>query len=533
MRSLEASNSDLKTFTYQTRIKDTNLLLEEFLAEYACLYGTIERKLFADYCRGLNIQKQKSAYLKTYGITARQFNAVRIILHGKIDSINALAADYITETKSRIKKVQTDIKYLQHKEHKTERQANKLHQKQRLLVRLNMKLKTLSDDKQHKRIRLCFGSKKLFKEQFNLAENNYANHAEWRSAWLVSRSNQFYLIGSKDETMGNQSCVALINATTNTIDLKLRVPDCLQGKYGKYILIANLNFAHGQTEILAAINSNITRSTYAKKSQIAVHANLYQQYGRAINYRLLRDAKGWRVFVTCDKQQDKIISDKNLGAIGIDINIDHLAVSEINRHGNLVHSFKISTCIYGKTNSQAKAIIGDAIKIVVDIAATKHKPIVIEKLDFTKKKQELAFNNNKRRNRQLSSFAYAAIIKNILARAFKCAVEVYQVNPAYTSVIGRVKFARIYTISVHQAAAMVIARRIYGFSERLPHCWDNIPNDTGGHLTLSELVKIPSRHVWHSWAKVRKNLQAALKVHYQMFIQRAICQIDLTDQPAF
>ncbi len=177
--------------------------------------------------------------------------------------------------------------------------------------------------------------------------------------------------------------------------------------------------------------------------------------------------------------------------------------------------FKVNTCTYGKSTNQTKAIIGDAVKQVVAFAASKGKPIVIEQLDFARKKQDLAFSSSKKYSRQLSSFTYAAIINTFKAKAFKYAIAVYQVNPAYTSVIGRVKFARIYKISIHQAAAMVIARRILGFSERLPHLWNNVPDDNGGRVTLHELVKIQGRHVWHTWAKVRKNLQAVLAAQFQ------------------
>lgn len=533
MRSLVSANGCSKTFTYQTRIKDSNFLLDNFLTEYAALYGKIERRLFADYCRGLNIFKVKSCYLQRYGITARQFNAVRIVLQGKIDSIKSLQGEYIADAQARIKKVACDIKHLQQKHNKTQLQSNKLHQKQRLIIRLNRKLQGIKHDKQHNKVRLCFGSKQLFKQQFNLAVNQYNNHRQWQQAWRKARGNQFFCIGSKDEAMGNQSCMAVINDLDNSISLKIRVPNCMSHKYGKHINIANLEFAYGNAAILAAINSNITRNIYARKSQIALHAGLYKQYGRAINYRLLKDAKGWRVFVTCDSKQEQIISDKRLGAIGIDINIDHLAVSEIDRHGNLVNSFKISTCTYGRDHNQAKAIIGDAVKCIIAVASNKQKPIVIEKLDFSKKKQQLAFNKNKNSNRQLSSFTYAAIIQNILAKAFKAAIEVYQVNPAYTSIIGRVKFAKIYNISIHQAAAIVIARRLFGFSERLPNCWRNIPNNNGGRITLPELVKIQGRHVWHSWAKVGKNLKTVLVAQYQMFIHAQLLKPDLTDQLAF
>jgi hypothetical protein len=73
------ANANIKTFTYQTRIKDINPLLAEFLSDYAQLYGKIERKLFADYCRGINILQLKATYLKTYGITAITIITVKYI----------------------------------------------------------------------------------------------------------------------------------------------------------------------------------------------------------------------------------------------------------------------------------------------------------------------------------------------------------------------------------------------------------------------------------------------------------------------
>ena len=47
-------------------------------------------------------------------------------------------------------------------------------------------------------------------------------------------------------------------------------------------------------------------------------------------------------------------------------------------------------------------------------------------------------------------------------------VAVHQVNPAFSSVVGRVKFMERYGLSVHQAAALVLARRLLGCSERIP-----------------------------------------------------------------
>ena len=84
---LEDANNGKKTFTYQTRVRETSPLLNAFLSDYAALYGLVERKLFADVCRGNHILKLKNEYLTKFGITARQFNAIRIVLQGKIDSM--------------------------------------------------------------------------------------------------------------------------------------------------------------------------------------------------------------------------------------------------------------------------------------------------------------------------------------------------------------------------------------------------------------------------------------------------------------
>ena len=42
------------------------------------------------------------------------------------------------------------------------------------------------------------------------------------------------------------------------------------------------------------------------------------------------------------------------------------------------------------------------------------------------------------------------------------------INPAYTSMLGRLKYKKRYGLSVHEAASLVIARRGQGYKERLP-----------------------------------------------------------------
>ncbi len=67
----------------------------------------------------------------------------------------------------------------------------------------------------------------------------------------------------------------------------------------------------------------------------------------------------------------------------------------------------------------------------------------------------------------LSSFAYTKFAKLLKARWFDAGIEVVDVNPAYSSKIGKQQYARRYGLSVHLAAALVPARRAQGFRDRL------------------------------------------------------------------
>ena len=90
---------------------------------------------------------------------------------------------------------------------KTKRLAA-LHQKKRRLQMLDARLLALQADHDAGRVRIAFGSKKLFRAQFDLEANGFASHDAWRDEWRASRSSQFMVLGSKDETAGCQGCVA-------------------------------------------------------------------------------------------------------------------------------------------------------------------------------------------------------------------------------------------------------------------------------------------------------------------------------------
>ena len=317
--------------------------------------------------------------------------------------------------------------------------------------------------------------------------------------------------GSRDETAGCQLCVATV-AEDGSLTLRLRVPDCLAGDHGKYLVIPGIRFKYGHEQVLAALKSNAQYAAFRRQhgEQAVRHSGL----GQAISYRFKRDGKGWRVFVTTDMMDVPVVTDQRRGAIGVDLNADHLAVSETDADGNWLKSWRVPLVTYGKSQRQAQALIGDAVAGIVAYARDAGKSIVIEKLDFRQKRSGLE-GESRKYSRMLSSFSYGKVKACFLSRGLRQGVQVYQLNPAFSSVIGRVKFMERYGLSVHQAAALVLARRLLGCSERIPRrrvC----PVGNGVQVAFTVPARKRVKHVWTYWGAVLGQLRPALAAQHRL-----------------
>lgn len=485
-------------FTYQTRIAN-----HQELDAYAALYGKVERRLFADVMSGKQAASLKRDYLKRFNIPARMFNSIRMGLEGKIRSVKELQKDRVMELQARIKKAEKVIKRLEKKS-----ESNQVHQKKRRLTILVAKLENLQNDILSGKVHIAFGSKKLWHKQFNLIKNGYESHEQWLADWQSARNSEIYIVGSEDEAGGCQLCTASIGE--EGINLRLRLPGALVDK-DKYLNIEGINFSYGEEKILSAIDNN--RQYNAIKKRLNDKSARASGYGQAITYRFKRDNKGWKVFVSTEVQRAEVVTHNAYGAIGVDLNADHLACTETDRFGNPIKSWSVPLHTYGKTTDQATAIIGGAVNTITDYAQDKRKPVVIEKLDFSQKKAELE-KASRKMARMLSSLNYSKTKTMLKASAYRKGVVVNQVNPAYSSVIGRVKYAKRYGLTVHQAAALVIAQRILGVSERLPKHRE-APDGKGGHVTFCVSERNRMKHVWSQWASVSKSLKSALAAQYR------------------
>ena len=496
--------------TYQTRISDYGDMVraggDATLSASAELYGRVQRKLFADVVAGRSAASLKSDYIREHGIPARMFNGVRVSLEGKVASVRESQRLQQDSLQRRIARAQRQVSDAAERG-----RWDQVHQKKRRLANLRSQLVGLEADIAAGLVRLCFGSKRLWRKQHDLEANGYSSHEEWLQDWQDARSDEFFVLGSRDETAGCQLCVTSV-ADDGRLTLRLRLPDCLANQHGKYLVIEGVRFAYGHGQVLAALASNAEYVAYRR--QHGEKAARATALGQAISYRFKRDGKGWRVFATTELPEVAITTDRHRGAIGVDLNADHLAVAETNASGNYVNAWRVPLVTYGKNAHQAEALIGDAVASVVEYAREVGKPIVIERLDFRQKKAALE-GQSRRYSRMLSSFSYGKVKAYFISRGYRQGVEVHQVNPAFSSVIGRVKFMERYGLTVHQAAALVLARRLLGCSERIPRRWVAAIGN-GVHIAFTVPVRKRVKHVWTYWGAVSRQLRPALAAQHRL-----------------
>ena len=492
--------------TYETRLR-----LDEaestVLSAYAERFGKLERKLFGRLRAGVPVTEAKRDFLGKYGIPARMFNAVYASLRGKVASRRgslALQRDTLVAAIRRAERVLVKVR--------KKGELRSVHHKQRRLESLRDRLGQVERDIAEGRVRLCFGSRKLFRAQNHLEANGYGDHEEWLSEWRRRRDDSFFVLGSRDETGGCQACVATV-AEDGSVSLRLRLPDSLAGEHGKHLVLEGLDFNHGHHQVVAALDSCREYGKYRRGHPGERQGDVPSWLGQAVSYRFKVDGKGWRVFVTVAREEVPLVTDSRRGAVGVDLNEDHLAVTETDSWGNWLHSFSVPLVTHGRTARQAEALTGDAVARVVEYARGVGKPIAYEKLDFRGKKVSLE-GESPRRSRMLSSFAYGQFREYLVSRGHREGVEVVGVNPAYSSVIGRVKFMERYGLTVHQAAAMVLARRIPGGSERIPRRWV-CPDGRGGHVAFVVPVRKRAKHVWTHWGAISGQLGPALAARHR------------------
>jgi IS605 OrfB family transposase len=103
---------------------------------------------------------------------------------------------------------------------------------------------------------------------------------------------------------------------------------------------------------------------------------------------------------------------------------------------------------------------------IVRFAKEKGRAIAIE--DIQKLPKGKRGDGKAKLRKILQFFSYRRILKKIESLAIGEGIEVVKVNPAFTSIIGMMKYCPQYFIDKDIAGAYVIGRKALGFKEEIP-----------------------------------------------------------------
>lgn len=187
------------------------------------------------------------------------------------------------------------------------------------------------------------------------------------------------------------------------------------------------------------------------------------------NFSIRKDPRGRKymiVSVTLELENSRCNEDFGEGCVSMDINYDHVAVSEIDRSGNRIGGEVFRFAPELKTSGQISEEIGRIMAKVGRYCSDRKKLLVMEDIDTTISKSGLRYGNAKR-NTHASLFAYRKMTACIENQSYKQGFGILKIDPAYTSQMGKFLYMRKFGISIHEAASYTIGLKGMDMVEKL------------------------------------------------------------------
>jgi IS605 OrfB family transposase len=197
-------------------------------------------------------------------------------------------------------------------------------------------------------------------------------------------------------------------------------------------------------------------------------------------YTVRLKLKGGKIYAQFSREEKlpEVTITKDNGVIGIDINAYpfHLALVHAAKDGNMEKYERISLDQLLEGDSEKRTYLSwQTAHQVVEIAKRERKAIVVENLE--KLPRGKRGDGLPKLRQKLQKWVYKGLLQKIEIVARRNGIQVIKVNPAYTSIIGKLKYAPLYNIDKDTAGAYVIARRGLRFKERLTKNYKELLKD--------------------------------------------------------
>ena len=317
--------------------------------------------------------------------------------------------------------------------------------------------------------KLVFGSRELI-EQLKKKHLTGKRRETLRQKWEEKRYGILYSRGDKTKE-GNLN-LRLVNLN-NQWHLRINWGN------GEYVWAKVIRAAKRKTDKWAGFISEIEHA-----------AKTGDWFPYTVRLKL-RNGKIYAQFSREEKLPEVTITKDN-GVIGIDINAYpfHLALAHAAKDGNLKKYEQISLENLLEGSLEKREYLSWQIAHqVVGIAKRERKAIVVENLGKLPKGKR--GDGLPKLRQKLQKWVYKGLLQKIEIVAKRNGIQVIKVNPAYTSVIGKLKYAPLYNIVKDTAGAYVIARRGLGFKERLPKNYKELLKD--GEFMSYTIAKIEDK----------------------------------------
>jgi transposase, IS605 OrfB family, central region len=302
---------------------------------------------------------------------------------------------------------------------------------------------------------VVFGSKRLFEK---LCKNHLTGKVRERlkKQWRELRQGTLISIGSKSdkgnrlirfENINGQLCLRITTGNREFIYAKvLREPSNSKDKWLTFMSML--------------LESWQTKNYFAYTVELKLREG--EIYG-SVSFKL---------------PTPEVKYTKENGVIAIDTNASpiHLAIAEVSKTGELLSYQTISLHhLLGLSQNSKDHQEWILAHQIVDLAIQKGKAIAIENLK--KLKRGMRGDGKAELRKRLHQWNVKKFLQKLKRVAMLKGVEVIEVHPAYTSVIGMLKYAPQLSIDKDTAGAYVIGRRALGFKEDMPENYEKLLKD--------------------------------------------------------
>ena len=438
-----------RKFTVVTQLHEKNNLdLIKYIESSRHTYAKAVRETFYAIKHGSFDRSKHNTYLQhEYGVVSRTANSIILDAQGRFNSLKELKRYEVNQLKRKISHLEEQLipKLLEKRNNNSKllqdgmsvsliKQRNlrlKIVAKKAKLNRLKQKLDNLNYQIESGRLKLCFGTKKLLKQNYD--------------KFIEQRDSQMTVIGVKEEACCNQLLQLTYNKKNNQFIVQLRKDfDGYKSVKGndKYVY-GKIYFNHHKNKIISILKNKNSPLSYKiiKKNG---------RYYLCCTFEIQADTNN---FFTCS----------DYGTIGLDFNKGFVTLSETNQYGHLVRTQFLPYRF--RAGNKTKTDLQHIANNVVRLSQQTGKDICIEDLNFKATRSKTETKQDKQYNEMINSLAYRQFIDIIESATYRNKVTLTKVNPAWTSWLAEKLYCPTMKLNVHVGASYVIARRGQGYKD--------------------------------------------------------------------